>query len=66
VVIAAYGAMAIWWREPVLVLVALMADGVLDVGKAVPARVRRAACTLRSSTSGHAQSDQAMRRRTGR
>ena len=65
-VIAAYGAMAIWCRKPLLVSIALVADRVLEVGQAVPAREWRLVGTPCAGPSEHAQWDPAMRRRTGR
>ena len=64
--IAAYGAMAIWCREPLLVSIALVADRALEVGQAVLARERLLVGALFAGPSEHAQWDPAMRRRTGR
>ena len=65
-VIAGYGAMAIWCRRPLLFWIARVTDGVLDVGQAVPARAGLSFGTPRAGIPGHAQSQPAMRRRTGR
>ena len=56
-VIAAYGAMAIWCRKPALDWIALVPDGALDVGQAVPAAALRPVCTLRAGPSRPAQTD---------
>ena len=53
--IAAYGAMAIWCREPLLVSIALVADRALEVGQAVLARERLLVGALFAGPSEHAQ-----------
>ena len=54
-VIAAYGAMAIWCRRPVLVWIVKVPDGAVDVGKLCPpkhwARSERSAAALRGQRS---------------
>jgi len=66
VVIAAYGAMGIWWLALVQAWSALVPDVALDIGTAKPARTLRPVCTMWAGVAGHAQSALAMRRRTGR
>ena len=47
-VIAGYGAMAIWCLKPVLARIALVLDGAVDVRQAVPAGALRAVFKLRA------------------
>ena len=47
-VIAAYGAVAIWWSVPVLAGIALVPDGALDASQTVPAGTQHPVCMLRA------------------
>lgn len=64
-VIAAYGAMAIWWCVLVLPWVAQVPERVLGAGPAVPARVLRLLCPMCEGTGLHRHEGWGMRQRTG-
>lgn len=51
VVIAAYGAMAIWWSVPVLAGIALVLGGALDASQAVGEGTQCSTCMRRADVS---------------